>query len=327
MKIGAVSQTVLKRSVLKQLQNDPRLLITPSVEEMCAGIETAGPEQTILTSVSVYGDEKNIGVFALATVINHLASRGADPLGISVHISLPPHAYESRLTAMMEYIERASRAHHITVLCAKAEVNPVIRTAMIYMTGVGTLEKECLRQSNSMKAGQDIVLTRWIGLEGTLRIMGAKDEELKKRFVPTFIQRIQDLNQELFALEELAIAKELRATAMHQITEGGILAALWEIADASHVGVEVELSKMSIKQETIEVCEYYHINPYQLTSAGATLIATNQGEELVDTLTKRGIQASLLGHATYGKERVIINGEEQRYIDRPAPDELIKIYA
>lgn len=327
MKIGKVSQTVLKRSILKTLQfQREETIIQPSVEEMCYGIEVKEDEQILSTSAALYGNEKDLGVFALAQVVNDLATRGAKAVGVSVHIMLPPYAYESRLKNMMEHIERASSAHTVQVLCAKAEVSPAINKAMVYMNGMGVLKKGELLQSNMGKADQDIVLLKWIGLEGTFRVMREKEEELSKRFVPTFLNQIQMLESEIFSEKALFLAKEFGVSAMHQITSGGILAALWEFAESSDVGMEVDLKKMSIKQETVEVCEYFHLNPYQLTSAGSVLIATDRGEELVSKFAEKGIQATVLGRTTVDKARVILGGEEKRFLDRPAADELLKIY-
>ena len=327
MKIGKVSQTILKRSILKTLQfQREETIIQPSVEEMCYGIEVKEDEQILSTSAALYGNEKDLGVFALAQVVNDLATRGAKAVGVSVHIMLPPYAYESRLKTMMEHIERASSAHTVQVLCAKAEVSPAINKAMVYMNGMGVLKKGELLQSNMGKADQDIVLLKWIGLEGTFRVMREKEEELSKRFVPTFLNQIQMLESEIFSEKALFLAKEFGVSAMHQITSGGILAALWEFAESSDVGMEVDLKKMSIKQETVEVCEYFHLNPYQLTSAGSVLIATDRGEELVSKFAEKGIQATVLGRTTVDKARVILGGEEKRFLDRPAADELLKIY-
>ncbi|MBP3663717.1 MAG: hypothetical protein J6J03_01010 [Tyzzerella sp.] len=327
MKVGKVSQTVLKRSILKTLQfQREEAIIEPSIEEMCYGIEVKDGEQVLSTSVALYGNEKDLGVFALAQVVNDLATRGAKAVGVSVHIMLPPYAYESRLKAMMEHIEGAGSAHAVQILCAKAEVSPAINKAIVYMNGVGVLKKGELLQSSMGKADQDIVLLKWIGLEGTFRVMREKEEELSKRFVPTFLNQIQMLEPEIFSEKALFLAKDFGVSAMHQITSGGILAALWEFAESSDVGMEVDLKKMSIKQETVEVCEYFHLNPYQLTSAGSILIATDRGEELVAKFAEEGIWATILGRTTVDKARVILGGEEKRYLDRPAADELLKIY-
>lgn len=327
MKIGNVSESILKRSMLKTLQfKREEALFDPSVEEMCYGITCKEDEQLLFADTMLYGDEKDLGVFALAQVMNELASRGAKMVGAGVRIMLPPYAYESRLKAMAESIERAGSAHAVQILCAKAEVTPVISKAIVQLNGVGVLKKGEIIRSCMGKPDQDIVLLKWIGLEGTFRVMREKEAELAARFVPAFFNQIRGLESELFSADALEIAKEYGVSAMHQITSGGILAALWEMAEASNIGLEVELKKMTIRQETVEICEYCHLNPYQLTSSGSVLLVVERGEELVEKYRALGIQASLLGRTTKDTARVILGGEEKRYIDKPGKDELLKIY-
>ena len=141
------------------------------------------------------------------------------------------------------------------------------------------------------------------------------------------MSQVNALEENLFADKELKLAREYGVSAMHQITDGGILAALWNMAEASDVGLEVDLKKIAVKQETIEICEYFQLNPYQMTSVGSVLLMTDNGKELADMLMRNGIQAEVIGRTTADRERVILNQDEKRYIDRPAQDELLKIYA
>ena len=327
MKVGNVSQTVLRRSILKQLHTRrEESIIQPSVEEMCAAIRIEEDEQVVFTNTSLFGDEKDLAVFAMAHVLNDLWTRGAEPIGVNISILLPPHAYESRLKSMISYAEEVAEGQRIQILNAKAEVSPVLSKSLVTVLGIGKEKKEGLLQSSMGKAGQDVVLVNWIGLEGMLRILREKREELSKRFVPAFLHQIAEQQQYLLAGDELRIAKEFGVSAMHQITEGGILAALWNLAEASGTGIDVDLKKIAIKQETIEVCEHFHLNPYQMTSAGSILLVTHDGEGLVSRLEKNGKKATVIGRLTDRNEKVIWNDTEKRFIDRPAQDELLKIY-
>ena len=187
MKIGKVSQTILKRSMLKPLKyTRDEALLTPTVEEMCYGITCKDDEDILCASTVLYGDEKDLGVFALARVLNDLATRGATMVGADIHIMLPPHAYESRLKAMVEHIEQAGSAHEVQILSAKAEICPAIQKAIVSVNGIGVLKKGELLQSSMGKPEQDIVFLKWIGLEGTFRAMREKETELQERFVHTF---------------------------------------------------------------------------------------------------------------------------------------------
>lgn len=326
MKIGNVSGTVLKRSILKQLHTvRDESMFEPTSEEMCAGIRVKESAPVIFSGTSVYGSAKSIGIFAMARAVNDIAARGADPIGVDVQIQLPPYAYESRLKAMVEWMEQAAERQNLQILCAKAEVSPAICEAIVHVNAVGTAEEE-IPQKMVAEAGQDIVLAGWIGLEGMLRVAGRKEEELAKRFVPAFLNRIKGMEQELFALEQIWTAREHGASAIYQIGPGGILATLWEAAEAADVGLEADMKKMSIQQETVEICEYFRLNPYQMTSEGSLLIFTQNGEALVQKLQEAGKQAAVIGHTTNRKERVLSGGSERRFLDRPQPDELARIY-
>ena len=217
MKIGNVSGTVLKRSILKQLHTvRDESMFEPTSEEMCAGIRVKESAPVIFSGTSVYGSAKSIGIFAMARAVNDIAARGADPIGVDVQIQLPPYAYESRLKAMVEWMEQAAERQNLQILCAKAEVSPAICEAIVHVNAVGTAEEE-IPQKMVAEAGQDIVLAGWIGLEGMLRVAGRKEEELAKRFVPAFLNRIKGMEQELFALEQIWTAREHGASAIYQI--------------------------------------------------------------------------------------------------------------
>lgn len=326
MKSGKVSQTVYRRSVLKQLHIDEHTaLFSPSREEKCFGIRTEGEEQVLSCNVTLYGNEQDLCVFAIARAANELAARGARMKGAAVHILLPESAREARLKEMLEAGAAAGRAQGISILCAGAETVPALTEAVVHLTAMGIFLPGALRRSNMAKPDEDIVLLKWIGLEGTLRIKAKKEKELTQRFIPAFMNRIEGYKEALFSLREIEAADAVGVSAMHQITDGGILGALWELAEGAGIGLSVDLKKMSVKQETIEVCEYFHLNPYQLAGAGSVLVVTPNGEELADALTREGMQAAVLGHTHKGKERIIVNGEERRFLDRDMPDELTKI--
>ena len=167
-------------------------------------------------------------------------------------------------------------------------------------------------------------MTKWAGLEGTAIIARDKEEELKERFNQDFIERAQSLFKDLSVVKDAKIAKKVGVTSMHDVTEGGIFGALWEVAAASRVGIEVDLKKIPIKQETIEICEVYDLNPYMLMSSGCMLISTDRGNALVEALRKEGISSAIIGNVIEGNDRIIINEDERRYLEPPKADELYK---
>jgi hydrogenase maturation factor len=97
------------------------------------------------------------------------------------------------------------------------------------------------------------------------------------------------------------------------------------MSESSEVGLEVTLKSIPIRQETIEICEAYDLSPYQLISSGSLLITIDNGNNLVRELQKQGIPATVIGNVKSGNDRVILNGEERRFLERPQTDELYKV--
>ncbi len=217
------------------------------------------------------------------------------------------------------------------------------------------------------------VVTKWIGLEGTSIAAKEKETLLLESFAPSFVETAKKFDQYLSVIPEAKIASEWGVSAMHDITEGGVFGALWEMGSGSGVGLDIDLKAIPIRQETVEVCEWgvsamhditeggvfgalwemgsgsgvgldidlkaipirqetvevcevLGLNPYILMSSGSMMIAAKDGYGLVRKLKQAGIEAAVVGKATDGNDRILRNGEDTRYLDKPQSDELYKIY-
>jgi hydrogenase maturation factor len=187
------------------------------------------------------------------------------------------------------------------------------------------MKRDHMIKTAGAKPGQEIVMTKWAGLEGTAIIAAAKEEELRTKYSQSFLDGAKKMIDYISVVPEARIARAASATSMHDVTEGGIFGALWEIGAAARVGMEVYLDKILLRQETVEICEFYDINPYMLISSGSMLIITDHANQLVDELNTNGIAAAVIGRITEGNDRVIINEEERRFLEPPKSDELYKV--
>ena len=179
--------------------------------------------------------------------------------------------------------------------------------------------------TSGLKPGQDLVVTKWIGLEGSAIVASEKEQERKEKLPSELVETAKSFADLLSVVDDAKVAMKVGVSAMHDVTEGGIFGALWEMAEASGVGLDIDLKKIPIRQETIEICEVYDINPYLLISSGAMLIGTDHGSRLVEELTRAGIHASVIGYAVEGRDRIVRNGDEKRFLEPPKTDELYKV--
>ncbi len=287
----------------------------------------------ICETAAAYGWSQETGVYALARAANSFAAADAERMSVDAEIIFPPQADRTKAYAMEKKIRKVCREYKIELKNTKIRQNPLYRTPVVLISGIGLGRKDIQTdegkdggEGRDADEGRDIVLVKWIGMEGMLHIVDEKEDELRQRFAPVFINQIQSRRDGLFAGKELKIARSAGVSLIHQITEGGILAALWELSQKTGMGIEADMKRMSVLQETIEICEHYRLNPYQLTSAGSFLMLAKDGEALADELEKNQIRASVIGRIAEGNGKVLHNGEDMRYIDRPAPDEIYKIW-
>ena len=327
MKVGKVSETVLKRSIFKQIHTKrDEVLLGAGVGEDCAAMKLSPGEIFVISTDPITGTVRDVGMLAIQITANDLASSGAEPVGVMLTVLLPEEITEEDIREMMRQVEEACARFHIQVMGGHTEVTRAVTQPVISVTGVGKVREDRLVSTAGAKPGQDILVTKWIGIEGTSIIAKEKEEELLGRFSAAFVDTAKGFDRYLSVLPESAIAVEHGVSAMHDVTEGGIYGALWEVAEASGIGLEIDLKAIPIRQETVEICEYFELNPYYLISSGCMLMAADRGHDLARKLEASGIPAAVIGKATDGKARRVWNGGEESFLERPKPDELYKIY-
>lgn len=326
MKIGKVPENVLKRSVFKQIHTKrPEVVLGAGVGEDCAALKLAPDETLVMSTDPITGTAQDIGTLAIQITVNDLASAGAEPVGVLLTVLLPESVEEPELRNMMAQVEEACAKAGVQVMGGHTEVTMVVNQPVISVCGVGKVKDGCLISTAGARPGMDILVTKWIGIEGTSILAKEKEKELLTRFSVPFVEKAKALDVYISVLSEAAVAARSGVSAMHDVTEGGIFGALWEMAEASGVGLEIDLKKIPIRQETVEICEFFGINPYQLISSGCMLMAAEDGNKLVRELEKAGIPAAVIGKATEGNDRVLLNEDERRFLEPPKTDELYKV--
>ena len=150
----------------------------------------------IQTSVA-YGQSKEVGIYAVAAVVNALAAEGVRDYNLQIRILIPMYAFKSRMHTMEKFLKKVCEEQGIVLREIKSERSNVITQSMVIVTGcgLGVEETEC-----EITPGQDIVFTGWIGLEGMLRIADEKEQELKKRFSTSFLKKIVSYKSQISGL-------------------------------------------------------------------------------------------------------------------------------
>ncbi len=343
MKVGKVSESVLKRSVLKPIKNRrPEILNGAGVGVDCA-IFTLSDSENCVTCMQegcigqelcpingAISPEEAEGVtpqislqHLMQKCVNNLSVAGAEAFGVQLTLLLPTAAEEPDIKALMRQAEAAAEEMKLQIMGGQTRVTELVSAPFAVVTGYGRLPENCTL--TGIKPGQDIVLSKWIGLEGTAILAMENREGLLTRYPAYLVEDAEQFHKYYSVAPEAATAVKSGVCAMHDASEGGIFTALWELAETAGVGLTIDMKKLPLRQETVEVCEYCNVNPYELLSGGCLVMTTQDGPGLVAALEEQNIPARLVGKVTDSKDRILINGEETRYMERPRTDEIYQV--
>ena len=338
MKTGKLPESALKRSVLKQVHTGNHR-IKPSVSGMilentkgaaigsdCAFFAASdGQVLAWCAQEAAVAGKADAGIPAalVQKCVNNLAAAGACPASAQIDIFLPEKYEEPKLKALMDQLSAACTAHGMEIAGGDTNVTSCVTAPIVTITAIGVTDREGMRDLGMAKAGQDLVLSKWIGLEGTAMLAKAFEEKLCSRYPAYLVKEAAGFDRFLSVEEEAKIAVKNGAAAMHDLSQGGVFGALWELAEGAGLGLCVDLKKIPIRQETVEVCEVCGVNPYEMRSGGSLLMTAQDGKTLVKALEAADIPATVIGKLTEGSDRILQNEEEVRFLDRPKGVDLI----
>lgn len=341
MNSGKVPVNVLKRSVLRQLKNKrSEIANSAGLGADCAIFEPFSEGQ-LVTCVQegvvelccendlAEAEREDPSVMPMLRFFqkcaNNLATAGAEPVAAELVIFLPENVEEPELKALMSEAEGIAAELNIQIIGGQTRVSSAVRQPLATVTGYGIRKTGAVQMDVRKKlAGQDIIITKWIGLEGTADLAARNQEGLLTRYPAYLVEEAAAFDRYYSILPEAATAVKSGGCTMHDASEGGIFAGLWEMAEGAGVGLTIDMKKLPLRQETVEVCEYCNVNPYELRSGGSLIIASPEGTAVVEALAAEGIPAVIVGRFTDSNERLILNEDEIRYMDRPQRDEIYK---
>jgi len=338
MKSGKVSDTALRRSILKEVQKVNQGTLSPMVGggagvvpncHVSGGLSRAGEAEVFSAMQTVSGEGLATAYLAAVRTANSLAAKGAIPQSATIALTVPESMDERELRKMHERYCDYLQKHNIKIVGGHTAVSAVVTEPVVsvQMLGadVGCAEgkDECNRPGATDKVegnpdaflGLDIVMTKYCGFGGTALLAGHFTDVLATRYPRRFIERAAEFLAETEENAEGYLAVADGAAYVHAAAEGGVFGALWELAEYAQCGLEIDLPSIPILQETVEICEYFDVNPYQLRTEGVFLILTEHGGRLCELLAEKGIPAAVIGKTVPGLDRAVRNGEEVRYLE------------
>lgn len=326
MKIGKVSNELLQTAVFdKMLHERPEVIVRPNIGEDCSVLEFGKDENIVLSTDPITGATAHIGKLAVHISCNDVSTSGAEPVGILVTILLPPGSTEEEFKTIMEDVTSSAKESNIEIIGGHTEITDAVTRPVVSTTVIGKVKKEDMLATKGALIGQDIILTKWAGLEGTAILANEYDEMLTQKLGQDVVLAGQKLGDYLSVVPESQVARMCDVTSMHDATEGGLLGALWEVAECAGVGLVINMDQIPVREETQKICDLFGISPYKLISSGCMIMTTFEGEKCLKELAKLNISANIIGKIT-AQGKYMKTGDMTEEIRPPESDDLYKAF-
>lgn len=182
-----------------------------------------------------------------------------------------------------------------------------------------------LNKINQIKPGNYIFISGYAGLEGTFEILRRQEEKLKAHYASSFLREIKKKEENLQLPKKEEVENFFAESYLAELGPGGVYQALYVAAMEQKVGFDIDIFKIPILQETIELCELFRINPYQFNSGGSYLIIANPQAEEIKHIIEETSFLHLIGVITESPDKLIRSGDETKHLQRPVVNEIEKI--
>ncbi|NMF06953.1 AIR synthase family protein [Clostridium beijerinckii] len=309
-----LNNKTIKRKEVK-IRND--------VGEDCSIIDF-GEYEGIFSTDPITGASENVGKLAVHINCNDIASAGGEPIGILVTILAPTSSTLQEINEIMKEINEEAAKINVEIIGGHTEVTSAVNKMVISVTVIGKNLKGKSVKTAGAQLGDDIIVTKTLGLEGTYILINDHKARIEKILSKEEIEFGSNLINKLSVLREGKISGEFGVNSMHDITEGGLLGGLFEVAMASNKGFKIFKEKIPMLDITKKVCREFKIDPLRLISSGSMLITTKNGSELINLLNESGIEASIIGKICE-RGSLLIDNDSEIEVEPPKRDELFNI--
>ena len=299
----------LKHDFLKELlpthDGSTSLVVGPQLGEDAAVI-ALGDNYLVATSDPITFATEDIGWYVVCVNSNDIAAMGAVPKWLLVTLLLPEAATTPTMVRnIMTQLTQACAEFDILLCGGHTEVTPAVTQPVVVGQMMGITYKNGLFTSADARVGDALILTKGIGIEATAIIARECEAQLREKYDDLFLEQAKNYltHPGISVLKDAQTAITTGGVhAMHDVTEGGVATAVYELATAAELGIVVYSDKLLGSSSlygniTQTLCDMFRLNPLGVISSGAMLIASDpeKSEAICQALGKEGINADIIG--------------------------------
>ena len=281
MDIGKFPVELLSRVLARNNITDPRVLLGPKIGEDAAVLDM-GEKLLVATSDPVTFAADQIGWYAVQVNANDLACRGATPLWFLATLLVPDSFSETDAESVLGQIIEACHTLGVSLIGGHSEVTYGIDRPIVMGAMLGEVERDRLIVTGGAQEGDSVVVTKGIAIEGSAVLAREQADALlrggvSQQDIDTAAGWIIDPGISVVA-DARAACQAVNVHSLHDVTEGGLVTALREVAQASGLGIAIEEGSIPVLPECSAICQALNIDPLGLLGSGALLVTLPPSE-------------------------------------------------
>ena len=332
--IGKISPEIFDEIILPHLgARSPNVLVGPQHGVDVGVVDLGGDQVMAITTdpffiVPQYGWER-AAWFAVNILASDAATSGLRPTYMTVDLNLPLSITRDALEIMWTTVHRECEKIGMAIVTghtARYEGTdyPMVGGATVISVG----SKSRYVTPNMARPGDLVIVTKGPAIEATGLFAVSLPSLVAERYGADFARRAEEIFWKMSVVDDAMAAASVGVrddgvTAMHDATECGVWGGLFEIAQASGVGMQIDKEKIIVLDEVLKICEMFHIDPYSSISEGTLLLTCrpHKAAEVVSVLAGKGIASSIVGEVTPKEQGIrVFDGGHSRALEHPRVD-------
>ncbi len=281
----------------------------------------------------IVGAIGNIGWLAVHVACNDIATSGIKPRWVQLLVLVPELDDIPLLESIMQDARRAADEIGVSIIGGHTGYSAGIARPLVSVTAFGAADGITPVRTSGAQVGDRVLITKGVALEGTA-ILASDFVDIA--WAKCLSQ--EEITQGASLMGDVSVVKEALAmaangvTAMHDVTRGGVLETLLEIAALSNAAIDVHLEDMPIPDIVKLFATVMDFDPLRMISSGtlAVTVPPEKVSAVEKALDGLGIVYAFVGEVKAGNGVTVCGAghEIQHYEEiRCEEDELARIWA
>ncbi len=326
-KIGKIDLETFNNFLLKRLGKKDETVLVPPLTGIDAAVIQAGNDRVLIIAEDpILAIPKQpwemFGWYTVHIGASDVAVMGVKPRYLTYTLLMPPQTREDDFKTIIDSIHDAALELDIAIVGGHTGYYPGFAAPTIGgVTVFSIADKDSYVTPAGAKPGDDVILTKGPAIETAGILAVIREKELLENYPTLLVERANALCKQMTVVEDALTAAEVGVSSMHDATEGGVIGGLFEIANASCVGMEIEESSFVYPEEVRMVCEAFNLDPASSIAEGSLLITASpvNSEEILRKLKFENIASSIIGKVTDCPEKRIMKRLDGRTVHLEIP--------